>query len=697
MRFPLGFRFPSELILVLGGVAQAVLVPQSTICNGMSDTGPGGMFGYSISLSSASGNNSAYTWMAVGKPWDSSVHVYAIKNPDRSYLYNATAQMFASQNLSSAYSWVPVIQLNDTNNGTFGPSGSGLSLFGYSVSLTQDGAWLAVGIPGRQYVTTTNIQDATYSGAVRLFRRSSDSVSSLPGPQYTYIAQVANPNTAPRFWQRFGSKVVIKTRPNTNDAWLITSTNGGWDGAKNTGSITSSSDVSRNGIYVYRLINYGLSTFQASWTTALNSSFQFIKTESKVPLGSLGHDFEVIETGNTLTLLVRDYVIPPDVTTTQYEAACPSLTCSFITIDGRNISSVGAVIEYRLNMATARFEQTGVRMYSNGFEYDSFINVNSLNAGYLRTDWRRYDWFGVGITAARDTKFGRWVSVIGAPRDGTGVFSFLKPMGALDSPTRDPPNSVNTTWSMGQYLMNHKYWRRTFFGQKVALSPDARFLVVADASGTADSLGRGQAYLYRRTADSEQIFPRYLMDNIAPGITSRSPLTFDLIGTYAKSPVAPNVTVFQADQFGFGMAVNQHFVILAAPAEQCLYTFPLPISEEKPTVSPPPTPPIDYTISVPPAPAIPTITPEAPIATQSAGDAWGLAILVGIGVLVVLLPILIFALIKRHREQTLKALKAAHDLANAEATLSGNTTIDASQDLSTVSPDKVASGVHLLK
>lgn len=59
-----------------------------------------------------------------------------------------------SQSLPVPAPWKPVNMIGDTANGTYPMRG--YSLFGYSVSLSEDGAWLVVGIPGRTYASLSS-------------------------------------------------------------------------------------------------------------------------------------------------------------------------------------------------------------------------------------------------------------------------------------------------------------------------------------------------------------------------------------------------------------------------------------------------------------------------------------------------------------------------------------------------------------
>jgi hypothetical protein len=69
-------------------------------------------------------------------------------------------------------------------------------------------------------------------------------------------------------------------------------------------------------------------------------------------------------------------------------------------------------------------------------------------------------------------------------------------------------NDDGSYWQAGQFLPNDQYYRRSFFGQRTALSSDARFLVVSDTAGGPMRSGRGEIMLYWRRTLTEDLYPR---------------------------------------------------------------------------------------------------------------------------------------------------------------------------------------------
>lgn len=133
------------------------------------------MFGYSLSLSDGV-SDGEYTYMAVGRPWDSSVFIYRAKTPNMTnpYLYaglNGTSYPFTPPNYSPT-NWTLVQYLRDSNNAS---SNAFQSLFGFSVSLSDDASTLAVGAPAKQrgvpYANPSAISTNQFNGVVRTFAK----------------------------------------------------------------------------------------------------------------------------------------------------------------------------------------------------------------------------------------------------------------------------------------------------------------------------------------------------------------------------------------------------------------------------------------------------------------------------------------------------------------------------------------------
>lgn len=414
----------------------------------------GTMFGYSVSLSQPLPDENS-TWMAVGKPWDCSVHFYVAVNS----LMAMNTSVNASEATAPTVQWFYMGSVSDTKNGTWPIQA--YSLFGYSVSLSRDGRYVAVGIPARTTVpiNTPNLklEDHQYSGSVRIYRRKDIGYQKqqvkgqsvyVPIVSWVMMGEVWDPN-ADGFYDKFGSKVLWQsgTQPNTpehvtaNDEnlFLLVGTNGGWDGASVKfyeaepsslqWPIGPTTQVSRSGVYVYQMsaVANSKQSDSSPGKTALGMNFmQFLMQKSPAPLGTIGVDFAVLPVTDpnnptqwTLALLVRDLLRPSTPTPPFDFSGCLNSQCSqFSTFTDPNtqqqvqINSTGVVIEY-IYSQTSMFTTSGTVLSASGSDFVS-------------THWDEMDWFGVGIGAAWDYKFNRYLAAVGAPKGSQGIYTFFK-------------------------------------------------------------------------------------------------------------------------------------------------------------------------------------------------------------------------------------------------------------------------------
>lgn len=592
--------------------------------------------------------------------------------------------------------WQPISLLGDTNNGSY-PQRP-YTLFGYSVALSDDGSWLAVGIPGRTTVPlrqTMQLQFTPYSGAVRIFRRQdrNEQTPSATSP-YQLMGELSNPNSGERFWDKFGSKVkwgsVFDKRQEKMRHFLFVIANAGWDGAtvKFYNATPDSpywpspptTDVSRAGTYVYELMDSSTTTWSGPLLLSRGGLFnylQFLPQQSQIPLGSLGIDlaplvrpsFGSIDFSNPnsvpddeLVLLVRDFVIA-GVDKAFLVAQCPNGLCSYITatVNGQTVTynATGVMLEYVFNFESNLFQLTGDRLQSLDFPVSPYISPALVNMGASPSNWDRNDWFGSNIATSYDSKYDRYMVAVGAPKDASGTYSFYWD---LFAGTGDHP-----TWQPGQFLVNEDKYRRSFFGQQQVFSPDGRFLLVADTAGSGSSLGRGQVFLYYRRSETERMLPDEL-NNVPkrpiPFAASGVPYFFDKLLQYSKqSRPVTNYTTFRADQFGLGLAANQFMAVMSSPIDQCVYTYAMPVVQ-------------DYTAGQPKPPRGPgryTITRPGPTATSTAPDnqdsnqsqAWIYGTIASGVVLAFLIPAAWFLLKYRLRKKVLNDLNSGKQVSES--------------------------------
>ncbi|KAI3653902.1 hypothetical protein MP228_001849 [Amoeboaphelidium protococcarum] len=665
------FLSQSQITSVLSASVYSPLT--QPICDGQVNTGPGGMFGYSISVSQASSNG--YTYMAVGKPWDATVHIYSTPSLDlKNISVNATRD---PTSYPANVTWTAVNMVQDTNNGTY--PNQAYSLFGYSVSLSEDGQWLAVGVPGRSYSTqkTIQLQFNEYAGAVRIYKR----ILVDNAETYTYVGEIPNPNGMSRFWDKFGSKVMFKYEP-VEGTFLFVAANAGWDGASTNfysaqpyqdnvesgsfpaGAIT---DVSRAGVYVYRLLRPDFDPTKeqlgGSIVNPYNGIFNFlqqIRPRSSIPFGMSGLDFDVLVRDKStlnipvMTLLMRDFVIPSEDTPQNFGQLCPARNCSYLRVEREDgtfetVHGAGIVMQYEFDDSIGSFWRSDQVLSSFDQDFD-----------------QSNDWFGLGITSAFDHRYDRFLTAIGAPRRSSKLFTFYSASSSLQ-------------WNAGQEIFNpsRQPTQRTqsSFGRTMKFAPNGRFLVVANAAGAQQQLGRGNVYVYYRRAQNEVLFP-YELSNITqsmiPQSQSQSPYFYDLlVGLRKGNPSrrlvqsvsdedgGQNYTSFLADHFGFAFDLNSQFIVVGAPVEGCVYTYLMPQAVDIPkdnttTVSPTSTPS-----------DTPVITPQD-VGTSS--KEWLYALIAGIIALLFIVPVAMFLLKRRHKQQLLKELKAKNAVKDSNFT-----------------------------
>lgn len=640
---------------------------------------------------------------------------------------NCTNQ--SNNSFPSGPQWQKVQLIGDTNNGTY-PLRA-YSLFGYSVSMTKDGAWLAVGIPGRTNLPLTTkylLQNHQYSGSVRIFRRVNDSGSgaSSSGAAYLFIGEIVNPNPNPttQWWDKFGAEVSFHTTfassPLPPRTFLTVVANAGWDGASDphfglspgnpTWPASPETDVSRAGVYVYELTDYFFNT-TATTTATIQSLFnftQFIRQESAVPLGTVGIKVSLFDLPTTsppdtssnlnasnatqnnsvqFTMFVRDFVIlQQQLSTDLFQQNCPQLDCSYVRVNSSNqsVNATGIVSIYTMNVTSGLFQPSTSSRPTTQTSTSNPLPLSSLNVNtspYVAVNvtsggWAREEWFGASIDVAFDALYNRVVVAVGAPRDASLLYSFFQPN----------TSRVNSTWLAGQCVGNPHYDRRSFFGGTVALSPDASFLLVSDAVGASSQQGRGQVFLHHRRTTSQRLLPDYLNQVVRPPLPDQSlynfplspyayDLLFEFVEPFSSTNNASSNSTLTTNHFGFAVVVNQFWTVVAAPVEQCVYSYALPLLINVPPAAAPPPPPPSYTIP----PLVSTPTPKSlnpSTVASSVNQGWLYGLIAGIVALLCIFPLVWYLAMRRHKQRLLQQLKA-----NTFATAASLATVCASSTI----------------
>ncbi|KAL7752250.1 hypothetical protein RI367_002295 [Sorochytrium milnesiophthora] len=599
----------------------------------------GGMFGYSVSMV----NIGNLTWMAVGKPWDTSVHIY--NTPAVSLSVNATTNTYnvttcvnvnttASANTSTAavpggnatqscttgtvsnttatvqpmptVNWTFVTMLRDNStshdwNGTM--TSSALTLFGYDVKWSTDGQWLAIGVPGRSYVQFSSLGSpklmwSAYHGAVVMYR--------MVNGQLQYHSELsAQLARTIQYFDRFGSKLLFSPDPTSEFLYIVS--NGGWDGVSAPGVSKPNGDppifgadmssglwpalpttsTANLGVYIFHYNQ--LSGF---WEPGNNGGF--LQAQSSVPLGMLGIDIALSGTNRYDTVLaMRDYVLS-DLT-----------------------KASGVVSLYRYDVTAT-----------------SYLRIATINSADLNSTstWQQEDWFGYGLSLIFDQNVNAGVLHVGAPRFGQQVYSLVS--------TRW---GIWDTWLPGNYLHNPTKQVRTFYGGTITNSPDSSVLLVSDATSNT---GGGTVYMYRRRKAGEVVVG---YESVVRALNMNGLFIYDLLGTFIKS--ANVSSVYAQDHFGKATAMKGNIAVITAPAEDCVYTFALPAAYVPPGFVPPNNLP-NNTIAVVPPPN------NAAPGNVSKDNTTLYAIIGSVAGFLLIVPLTIYLVMRSHKKKLLRQLAA---------------------------------------
>jgi hypothetical protein len=424
-----------------------------------------------------------------------------------------------------------------------------------------------------------------------------------------------------------------------------------------------------------------------------------LNQKSTVPLGTVGIDMSTADVPlpsspwpaststaptataqSELTLFVRDFTIPNPLDPL-YTSSCPFKNCSYVVgSDGNSLNATGSVMIY-VYAASSNTFVSRTTLSNLGFPVAPYVDPSNINNGYTAGQWEKEDWFGVGLAVAWDDRYQRLVAAVGAPKDGSGLYTFYKQYSSNEtSPVNSSASTAgvslvgnNDGWLAGQFVVNDAYYRRSFFGSKVLLSPDARFLVVADPAGSASSLGRGEVFLYYRRSQTETLVPDYFNSVAKPPLPDFSAYTSDVPPPYSYDKLTSLVmnvdsalnasgteTSYQSDHFGVGMAANQYWTVIGSPISSCVYSYPLPLAVQvTPSQGPSaPTAPGAYTI-LPEPTGISNNTVQGTPSSSSPGlssQVWVYGVIAGLCAAAAVAPVVWWAVKRRHKQQLLAKL-----------------------------------------
>jgi hypothetical protein len=423
----------------------------------------------------------------------------------------------------------------------------------------------------------------------------------------------------------------------TSNSFLFVSASAGWDGsvvplaagevaysAANF-PVTATRDTS----------NVGVVVMMRGSTTNAFSFLQFIRCKTPIPLGIAGPT--IATTGRTLAqtiLAVRDRI---PTTNSSMALSYPAVVLyRFNTTLNRFVeyATIDTRVNYRGKMYHYREEDLfGVGMAFT-FTFDKDYTLIPINLTVPETKETK---LGAAIKETVGTDI-RYTLCIASPREAEGVYVYegclpttksesggmwtssaasssspsnsssvssnsIRPASSNPSSLSSSPSvassssapaqtaplvfsSTNNTenWQLSQMLLNNYNPFRSFFGGEQVVTPNGRFLIVADS---ITKTGRGVVHLYHRRATFEELYGYEQVVRVnattttksGEGINSSGKSVFDRVGMLVKGPdrnFAGAANQFWADQFGVGLAANNHFAVVGAPVEGCFYAFALP-------------------------------------------------------------------------------------------------------------------------
>ncbi|KXS17707.1 hypothetical protein M427DRAFT_30187 [Gonapodya prolifera JEL478] len=647
-------------------------------------TWPGGMFGYSVALTNGLQNT---TYLAVGKPWDSTVHIYSTPTPART---NASTVFFAwCPNVPSAATG-QLAAVTCLANATTPDAVAGLTPSTYytncTVPYTTTAIPICVPVDTVASQTTSLPSNVTWSPfasladplvastvwSSRLWNNSFSSFEwslfgmslawstdssllavGIPGRGYQADSSsfkftvgsvklyrvgsgtvtnltsneldITDAGIIQRPWDKFGSKVLFST--DANSTFLFVAVNGGTDGYQcNTNNVQLCDQAWNSNRVPSDVVRSGVYVFQRNSTAPKGFSFkQILALASPVSLGTLGVDFTVLGSDlPSLTVAMRDYVVT----------------------DPTWMSPAGVVKVFRYNTTTGQFAL-----------YNSSDSIAAANLSSTAT-YKQEDYFGKGLAMARDPSTGRVTLNIAAPRESLRVYSLYRAPG-------------DATWNTTVPVRKHYQRDHSFFGANLAMTPDSRFLVVTDPVN--DASGSGEAHIYYKgvkpTVGDEMLAGSF--GNVSSGTASSAyGFSFTRIGALRKSASTPPSASYRPDHFGIGLSVNWWSIVVGAPVEECVYTYTVPQTYINPPAAPY-IPPADTTISnttlnitipiiqnnntFPNVTNTTTVDPNKPVYTTNNALVYG--IIAGIAGIVLIVPTLLYVLISSHKKRVLERLK----------------------------------------
>ncbi|KAI9189015.1 hypothetical protein H9P43_000442 [Blastocladiella emersonii ATCC 22665] len=223
-----------------------------------------------------------------------------------------------------------------------------------------------------------------------------------------------------------------------------------------------------------------------------------------------------------------------------------------------------AVRDYRVDTATNSSSGIVTLYRQNINTFTRVTQVVGSEVGFPST-WTNEDWFGLGLALGIDASSKMGVLHVGAPRLAAKVLRMISnKFGVWDA------------WTADGTVANPVRRDHSFFGGSMASTPDGRATWIADAAGLT---GRGAVYLMHRRVAGMQVYG--FEDVIRESTNATVPM--DWLGTLVTSSNASTVaSTYAADHFGKAIATSGNLVVVGAPAGDCVYTYSLPVAYQIP-------------------------------------------------------------------------------------------------------------------
>lgn len=240
-------------------------------------------------------------------------------------------------------------------------------------------------------------------------------------------------------------------------------------------------------------------------------------------------------------------------------------------------------------------------------------------------------------------------------------------------------------------MANDNKYRRSFYGHRVVVSPDARFALVADTAGSSMTNPQGQVSLYWRRTSTENLFPTRFASVSLPQISTSdtSPYRFEKLAVFVIQNTTNSSSIdslpAQADHLGLAMAMSKDVIVISSPLKQCVYTFVRPQTISDPALRPITPPKTNYTIM----PPMPSGTPGNSNNDSGGFPSWLIALITSLISVLIITPIAWKTIQRRHKQRVLKNLADNKATYAGEMSAIGSSAMDSNDMMNATSNDQL--------